>query len=208
MIAAALLILAAPGEPAAPAPDTPVQSCVMVYGGHEPETGGPRSLAAQCPAGAPFPDRLQAAVDAALDVIPLGRWGRDRAFHLATEVLFRFDPEAARYHPEPRQVLISAYLDIPSALFEAERGFACAAATRIGPDGRPGEPDVYCLVEGERPRTITREAERAARDAVLATRYVPTGERYCETIEYTATIHRSDPAGYVDQLPDLCEEGE
>lgn len=186
----------------------PAVACRMEYGGRDPSMGGPRSLRAHCPADAEAAVALQAAADMAMERVSLRGWGRWQYFELRGEVRFLFDAETGTYAAEPGQAFIRNYPEIPKRIMERGTGFACSTGFIVNADGSPLEPDIDCLVDGERPLHFVREAERSVRTATLATRYVPTGLRYCETDEYTITIDDSSPQSYVDRLARFCDEDE
>lgn len=198
-------------------PTDPIEAvCTLEYGVRD--RGGPQWVIAHCPTDIAHAGELQSAVNAALERVPLGRWGRRIAFRLADEIVFEFDNDDGGWNALPGQNFIWTEAQPSPRL--PERGYlsvGCSYGAQIGTDGVPRDVEVYCLLDGERPLSLTRITEDDVIAAVENMRFVPTAFEYCFTDQSVITISRmlvgdprsaetGDARGYLDQLPPFCDQ--
>ncbi|MEN0653475.1 MULTISPECIES: hypothetical protein [Hyphobacterium] len=194
--------------PASPLDEPNIARCRVEYGGENPEIGGPRSLRATCSADAEEADLLQATADAALERVSVRGIDRHQYVELARDIRFRFDPDTRSYSAIPGQDFIRGIPAIPPRIMARGDSYACSFGIEVDGDGSPDDHELTCLVEGERRYVFMGDAQRSVRNAIRATRFVPTGESYCHADRYAIEIDGYGPQAYIDQLPRYCEAEE
>lgn len=195
----------------------PVEAvCALEFGVRD--RGGPQWVIAHCPSDIAHAGELQAAANTALERVPLGRWGRRIAFRLADEIIFEFDSGQGGWRAIPGQNFIWTEAQASPRL--PERGYlsiGCSYGAQIGTDGVPRDVEVYCLLDGERPRRLTDMTEDDVTAAVENMRFVPTDFGYCFTDVMAITLSRfmvgdpdsaetGDVSAYLEELPGFCNQ--